>query len=131
MPHTLLIVEDEAPMLEILSDRSVRAGFRVLQAKNGEEGIAAALLHHPDCILLDIRMPVMDGITMLKKRRADAWGEHVPVVILTNVNESEKVDQVLRNKAYDYLVKSDWTADEIIARVKARLKKKTKKSIAR
>lgn len=127
MAYTLLIIEDEAPMLALLTDECERQGFHVLTARDGEEGMAQALERHPDLILLDLRMPVMDGITMLRKLRTDSWGEHVPVIILTNVNESEKVDQALRNKAYDYLVKSDLTVDQIIARVKARLKKKSKK----
>ncbi len=70
----ILVVEDDVPELNALRDKFTREGFSILTAKNGEEGLAIALREHPDLILLDIIMPVMDGITMLVKLREDSWG---------------------------------------------------------
>lgn len=72
--HTILIVEDDVPELNALRDKFTHEGFSILEAKNGEEGLATALREHPDLILLDIIMPVMDGMTMLVNLRKDPWG---------------------------------------------------------
>ena len=73
----ILIVEDEAPLRNAISDILSFEGFTVFQAKNGQEGLDAALLEHPDLILLDLMMPVMDGLTMLEKLRQDqAYGKN-------------------------------------------------------
>ncbi|OGI26051.1 MAG: hypothetical protein A3J76_05605 [Candidatus Moranbacteria bacterium RBG_13_45_13] len=118
---TILIVEDEISMLNALRDKFTREGFEVLEAKNGEEGLEIALRDHPDLILLDIVMPKMDGMTMLKRIRADAWGKDVKVIILTNLSDNEKTAAALAQGSYDYLVKSDWKIEDVVAKVKERL----------
>ncbi len=118
---TILVVEDDASELKALVDKFTREGFSVLQAKNGEEGLESALKNHPDLILLDIVMPKMDGMTMLKKlRETDEWGKTVPVIILTNLtsaDEGRNRDITELEPAY-YLVKTDWKIDELVAKVR-------------
>ena len=63
----ILIVEDDNALAGILYDKFSQEAFGILEAKNGEEGLELALAKHPDLILLDIMMPKMDGMTMLKK----------------------------------------------------------------
>src|SRR3989338_654249 len=82
----VLIVEDDPSMLLILSKTLAKEGFDVLKAENGQIGLNTALREHPDLIFLDVLMPVMDGMTTMKKLREDAWGATVPIVLLTNVN---------------------------------------------
>lgn len=119
---TILIVEDEIPMLNALCDKLTREGFIMLQARDGVEGLGAALKNHPDLILLDIIMPKMDGMEMLNKLRGDeAWGKNVPVILLTNLNEPGKVADALAHDVHEYLVKSDWTLENIIKKIKERL----------
>lgn len=118
----ILIVEDETPLRNVLRDKLVREGFTVLEAKNGEEGLEAALRDHPDLILLDIVMPRMDGMTMLKKLRNDAWGAEAKVIILTNLSESAKVLEAMAQGSYNYLVKSDWKLEDVVVRVRETLK---------
>jgi len=113
---TILVVEDESLLLNALCDKLTREGFAVLEAKNGKEGLEVALRKHPDLILLDIIMPVMDGMTMLKKLREDTWGKDVKVIILTNLSEVS-----VAHGSYDYLVKSDWKIEDVAARVRGRL----------
>lgn len=120
---TILIVEDEASMLAALRDKFSREGFVILEAKNGQEGLNGALTNHPDLILLDIIMPIMDGMTMLDKLRQDPWGKSVPVILLTNLSEADKVAASLRQGVYDYLVKSDWKLEDIVKKVKTKLEK--------
>ncbi len=124
MPNTqptILIVEDEVSMLTALRDKFSREGFVVLQAKDGQEGLDSALTNHPDLILLDIIMPIMDGMTMLDKLRQDPWGKSVPVILLTNLSEVDEVAASLRQGVYDYLVKSDWKLADIVNKVKHKL----------
>lgn len=118
----ILIVEDEAPILTALADNLSFEGFSVLRATNGVEGLSLALAEHPDLILLDILMPQMDGFTMLEKMRTDEWGKKVPVIILTNVSENEKIAEALVDDVFEYFIKSDIKMEEVIARVKEKLK---------
>jgi DNA-binding response OmpR family regulator len=117
----ILIVEDEPALLAVLVDKLSREQFRCLEAKNGQEGLDIALRERPDLILLDIIMPVMDGMTMLYELRKDAWGRNVPVILLTNLSEAERVAESLRQGVHDYLVKSDWTLEDIVKKIKEKL----------
>jgi len=95
--------------------------FEVLVAKDGEEGLKKSLENHPHIILLDIIMPKLDGISMLKKLREDNWGKEVPVILLTNLSDSEKVAEGMEVGVYDYLVKSDWKIEDVVSKVKEKL----------
>jgi DNA-binding response OmpR family regulator len=119
----ILIVEDEDIALQPLVERFAAEGFEVVAARDGEEGLEKAVRERPDLILLDIIMPKMDGMTMLKKlRETDEWGKKVPVILLTNLSADE---EILKGIAEDepayYLVKVNWTLDEIVEKVKQRL----------
>lgn len=118
LPKKILVIEDEAPLSQVLIDKLTSVGFSVLGAKNGEEGLALALKEHPDLILLDIIMPVMDGMTMLYELRKDSWGNSVPVILLTNLSDAERVAEALKLKVYDFLVKSDWKLEDLVIKVK-------------
>ncbi len=117
----ILIVEDETPLRQALYDKLKREGFNPLQAKNGEEGLDMALTERPDLILIDIIMPVMDGMTALKYLRNDEWGKKVPVIVLTNLSDANNVSTALENGAYDFLVKSDWSLADLITLIKKKL----------
>jgi len=117
----ILVVEDEVSLLQALNLKLEKAGFEVLSAKNGQEGLTTALKEQPDLILLDIVMPVMDGMTMLKKLREDPQAGDVPIIILTNLTDSEKVSEALANQSFDYLVKSDWSLEDVVKRIREKL----------
>jgi DNA-binding response OmpR family regulator len=117
-------VEDDASIQKMLHIKFTQEGFRVLDARDGEEGLKIALSEHPDLILLDIIMPKMDGLTMMKKlREADEWGKNVPVILLTNknVNDDEVVKGVADNKPTYYLHKSNYTPNELVKKIRERL----------
>lgn len=117
----ILITEDEEALLKVLVTKFTHDGFTVFPAGDGEAGLAIALKEHPDLILLDIIMPKMDGMTLLKKLRADAWGKKVPVIILTNLSDDRNIAEAMEGGVYDFLVKSSWDADDLVKRVKERL----------
>jgi two-component system alkaline phosphatase synthesis response regulator PhoP len=115
----ILIVEDEEPLRRILAEELAEEGFPVVEARNGEEGLASALEQKPDLILLDIVMPKMDGMNMLKKLRKDKWGKTASVMLLTNLdNDAGKTIEAARFGVYEFLVKSRWKMKEVIKRIK-------------
>ena len=119
----VLIVEDEITLLKVLSDKFRREGFFVLEAENGQKGLSLALSEKPSIIILDIVMPSMDGLTMLKKIREDKWGNTVPVLILSNLSDPEQINEANGRGVIDYLVKSNWSLEDVVIKVKNTLKK--------
>lgn len=115
----ILVVEDEAAMLNALKDKLTSEEFAVIGAKNGEEGLALAFQEHPDLILLDIIMPKMDGLTMMKNLRSDAWGRNASVAILTNLNlDNTTIKAVEDYHPSFYFVKSDWSINDLTAKIR-------------
>ena len=119
----LLIVEDEEITLVPLVDKFTKEGFEVKVARNGEQGLEMAAAEHPDLILLDIVMPRMDGMTMMARlRESSAWGASVPIILLTNLSADDKIMKgVVQNEPSYYLVKTDWTLNDVVAKVRERL----------
>lgn len=116
---TILVVEDEKSLLSAIADILRLKNFLVFQAKNGKEGVETALSKHPDLILLDLIMPEMDGMTALKKIREDAWGEKVPVIILTNLSATNEqlIEDMVTHKPMNYLIKSDWKLHDVVKKI--------------
>lgn len=117
----ILIVEDEAPMRKALAFKFSRAGFTVKEACDGVEGLAAAKEKHPDIILLDILMPKMDGLTMLRELRKDSWGKTACVIILTNLNDPKSAEDAAAHGALHFWVKTDLTLDGMVELINEKL----------
>ena len=118
---TILVVEDEQALRQILSDELTKQGFKVLSGKDGVEGLDLAVKNKPDLILIDIVMPKMDGITMLKEIRKNPTSKKIPVMILTNLSDPEQMATALENQAYDYYIKTDLELADLIQRIKTKL----------
>ncbi|MEO8638243.1 MAG: response regulator [Candidatus Taylorbacteria bacterium] len=121
----ILIVEDEAVINKTYAEELRDEGFLVLSAGNGRDGLDIALREKPDLILLDILMPVMDGLTMMDKlREKGEYGKNVPIILLTNLSAGEEsiIASIVRNEPAYYLVKSDWNLTGVIEKIKERLK---------
>lgn len=121
MAKTILIVEDEQAIRSVLVDALKKESFNVLEAENGGVGLSEALTKHPDLILLDIILPVMDGVTMLKRLREDEWGKKVEVIMLTNLSDANDVADALSHGVHDFLVKADWKLENLMGVVKQKL----------
>jgi len=119
--NTILVIEDEIDLRALLKDKLESEGFDVLEAENGKIGLEMSLNNHPDIILLDIVMPVMDGLSMLKELRQDEWGKNAPVIILSNLSEVEKISAGMEKNVYDYLVKADWEPDDVVDLIRKKL----------
>jgi len=115
----ILVVEDEKSLRDLMMENLKARGYLAIGAENGTKGLELALSEHPELILLDLIMPGMDGMAVLKKIRSDAWGENVPVIILTNISEAGDalVEDILIHKPVNYLIKSDWNLRDIVDKV--------------
>jgi DNA-binding response OmpR family regulator len=116
---TILIVEDEPKISKVYRDHFASAGYAVALASDGQAGLRLAKSTLPDIILLVIIMPVMDGSTMLKALKADRALKNIPVVMLTTLEDAERVDAALTSGSPDYLVKSNYTLEMLQARIHA------------
>ena len=119
MKNVVLIVEDEAPISDILSFNLKKEGYEVRTAFDGEEGLKKALEKDVDLVLLDVMLPIMDGFEVCKRIRISS---SVPVIIVTA--KEEEVDKVLGLElgADDYITKP-FSMRELIARVKANIRR--------
>jgi DNA-binding response OmpR family regulator len=119
MSGTILVVEDETRLAEILEDYLKREGFRTERAKDGQRGLELWRAARPDLILLDVMMPVLDGFEVARRVRAES---SVPIIMLTA--RADEVDKLvgLGLGADDYVVKP-YSPREVVARVKAVLRR--------
>lgn len=118
----ILIIDDELSYLKVLNDQLNSNGYNPIQAKDGKEGLAIAKSQHPDLILLDIRMPEMDGMKMLTELRKDEYGKLAKVIILTNLDPDDKIlHTVLVDRPTYYLMKSDIQLAELMGKIKEML----------
>ena len=117
----ILIVEDEANLLNLLKDEFTEEGFQVFTAKDGEEGFNQAVANKPDLILIDVLLPKMDGITMFKKLSQKEEFKKIPGIILTNLSDNVTLSNAMESGVYDFFVKSDWEPKNLVNQVKQRI----------
>lgn len=120
--HTILAIDDDELLLGSVVEVLKGSGYTVLQAKNGKEGLEMALKHHPDLVLTDNLMPILNGVDMITGLRKDSWGRNVPAIIMTNMYTADMLNQSLQAGATDYVMKSDISLDKIVELVRGRLK---------
>jgi two-component system, OmpR family, KDP operon response regulator KdpE len=111
---TVLVIDDELQIRRLLKVCLEGNGYRVLEAANGQEGITQAAQYHPDVVLLDLGLPDMDGIAVLKRLRE--WSQ-VPVVVLSVREREEDKVAALDNGADDYVTKP-FSTGELLARLR-------------
>ncbi|MCK5416753.1 response regulator [Candidatus Parcubacteria bacterium] len=121
MQKTILIAEDEAAMLKALSQKIENRGFKVSRASDGEEALSLIAENKFDLVMLDILMPKLDGLTVMKKIREDEkWGKYVPIIMLTNLSDSASMEEANEFNV-DFLVKTDWRLDDVVAFISNKL----------
>lgn len=129
--ETILVVEDEKNIAELVKYHLEQAGFRVLTAGRGDTGLEQARKGKPDLVVLDLMLPEIDGIEICKILKQNEKTHHIPIVMLTA--KSQETDKVLGLElgADDYMTKP-FSPRELVARVKAvlrRIKEKPKKEL--
>lgn len=118
---TILVIEDEKDLQEALHTTFTYEGFEVLTAGDGEEGLAVAEAHMPDLILLDITMPKLDGIGVLKALRSSAWGKDMKVIVMTALDGLEKIAEVMDAGGDEYVVKTQVSLSDIVKKAKDKM----------
>lgn len=113
----IVCAEDDKLISTSLVEGFTAAGFEVAPAYDGEEAIAKIKEFAPDVVLLDIMMPKLDGFGVAWELKADPTTAKIPVVMLTNLSDTETVSKILESGVTDYLLKSEQTIDQIIEKV--------------
>ena len=113
----ILIAEDEDILCRVLEEKFEDENFKVITASTGDVVIDLARKNKPDMILLDILMPKLNGIEVLAKLKKDDSLKSIPVIMISNLNEDQKIEEALRLGAVDYLVKTDHPIKEVIEKV--------------
>jgi len=114
----ILFIEDEAVLQKTFGDILSKEGYRVIGALDGEVGLRLAKSEKPDLILLDLVLPRIHGFKVLKKLKEDPQTKEIPVIILTNLEKMEDVEEALGLGATTYLVKTQYKLEEVIEKVK-------------
>jgi len=121
MAKTILIVEDELTMQRALKNKLEHAGYGIRVAIDGVEAIAEMQKGAPDLVLLDLIMPKLDGISVLRRMKSDEQLKNIPVVILTNLSSGDKVAEAMQLGTFDFLVKANYSLDDVLKKVRDRL----------
>ena len=126
--HTILVVDDETSIREMLVISLESAGYNVLQAENAKIAHSLVLDKYPDLILLDWMMPVTNGLELLRRLKRDEMTDHIPVIMLTaKAEESSKISG-LDSGADDYIAKP-FSPRELLSRVKAILRRLSREAL--
>jgi len=118
MSKKILIVEDDELMLRMYQKLFSYVGFETVVAKDGEEGLSLALSEKPKLIVLDIMMPKINGLDVLKALKENPETKNIPVVLLTNLSDDAVLTDAFRLGATGYLIKSQIANNELIDEVK-------------
>lgn len=118
MAETILAVDDDIDILELVEASLTADGFNVITASDGRGALESARDYEPDLILLDLMMPEMDGFEVIEKLRSDAKTRTIPVIMLTAKAQTHEKIQGLRSGADDYITKP-FQLDELTARIEA------------
>jgi DNA-binding response OmpR family regulator len=114
----ILILEDETFLAHLLEKKFIDSNFKVFIAVDVLEARKILEKESVDLILLDIMLPGVNGMTFLQELKKDEKLKSLPVVIISNFGDKEKIDQGLRAGAADYIVKSNSTPEDIVSRIK-------------
>jgi two-component system alkaline phosphatase synthesis response regulator PhoP len=125
MPYKILAVDDEDDVRRLIEIKLKKAGFEVITATNGQEGLKMAKKEHPDLVIMDVMMPVMDGFTAASKIKTEMQDPPI-VIMLTAKGQEDDVLQGLSGGADDYIIKP-FAPRELVARVNFALLKAGKR----
>jgi two-component system phosphate regulon response regulator PhoB len=117
---TILLAEDDPDIRHLVSTKLRRSGFDVVETTDGSEALAAARRSHPDLVLLDVRMPRLSGLDVLRELRADPGTARLPIIVLTARTRAVEVELGYAAGATDYIVKP-FSPRELVSRVEAAL----------
>lgn len=120
----IVIVEDDPNLLDLYAYEFRSAGFEIIKAEDGIQGLNSVLREKPDLVLLDILLPKLDGLNMLKELRLTP-GEvgRTPVIVLTALSDSAFANEAMRLGANEYFIKTEFMPNRMMGKIKKWLKK--------
>lgn len=118
---TILFIEDESTLQKTFGDILTQDKYKMISALDGKIGLRLAKSEKPDLILLDLVLPSMHGFEVLKKLKQDPETKEIPVIILTNLEKMEDVEEAIKLGAKTYLVKTQYRIEEVMEKVKKAL----------
>ncbi len=113
---TILVVEDDQDIRFLLSETVSDLGYDVLEAADGEAGFRRAIEEHPDVILLDVMMPVMDGFQVLAKLKEHAETHLMPVIMVSARGQEQDIMRAMRGGAWGFVIKP-WSQDDLESKI--------------
>jgi DNA-binding response OmpR family regulator len=119
----ILFIEDESALQKTFGEVLGQEGYEVVSALDGESGLRLAESEKPDLILLDLVLPKIHGFEVLKKLKGDSNTKDIPIIVLTNLEAIEDVDKAIELGATTYLVKAQYSLEEVLIKVKKVLEK--------
>ena len=122
MNKKILIIEDDSFLQGLASTKLEKEGFSVMSASNSEEAMKLLAADLPDLMLCDLVMPGTDGFGILKMVRENPKTAAIPVIVFSNLSEDKDIKHAKDLGATDYMVKSNFTLDELADRIKQILK---------
>lgn len=114
----ILLAEDDSLLANMYKTKFIKEGFQVLTAEDGEIALKIALEQRVDLIILDIMMPKLSGIDMLKKLRQDPKGAKIPVVVLSNLAQQKEAQEAIQLGVKEFLIKANLTPSQVVIKVK-------------
>ena len=117
----ILFIEDEPTLQKTVGEVLSQEGFTILEALDGEVGLALAKSDKPDLILLDLILPKKNGFEVLEELKGDPGTSGIKVVVLTNLESSKDIERALALGATNYLVKANYDLEEVVLKIKALL----------
>lgn len=116
----ILIIEDEIAYSKLLSDKLIKKGYQVVSTTDGKKGLKKATTEKPDLILLDILMPIMDGVAVLNKLHQKGLDKKTKIIMLTNYEPDEKtLGEIMKCMPNNYFVKSDIKLNDLMKKINA------------
>ena len=117
----ILFIEDESALQKTFGDILGQEGYEMVSALDGQEGLRLVKAKKPDLILLDLILPKLHGFEVLKKLKEDEDTKDIPIIVLTNLEGVGDVEKALELGATTYLVKANYTLEEVISKIKKAL----------
>ncbi|MBI1971252.1 MAG: response regulator [Candidatus Wildermuthbacteria bacterium] len=117
----ILVIEDDPFLRELTTQKLSKEGYEVFESADGEKGLELAKEKKPNLVLLDMMLPGIDGFRVLQHLKENHATNSIPVVILSNLGGKEDVERALELGAADFLIKVQFTPEEVIEKIRTHL----------
>ncbi len=118
---TVLIVEDDEALRNILLAKLEQSGITTLAAADGDDALYKAIKHKPSVVVLDLILPHMGGLELLSILRKHAWGKNIPVVVLTNIDDINTMNECIKHGVKCHYIKSNTSIGSVVETVRSQL----------